>query len=246
MSNEQFDLVFSGGLVKGFDLAKVKKNLQGLFRISEAQVEKLFTGADVSLKKGLDAETANKYRVAMKKVGAQVNVVLCEAPAASNQQQAPKAAPASPVQTSANSAQAEAAFDTKLGAQPDKPQEPRATINAPDYEVTQSGEDLLKPDEKRQWQEALVDVSHITVREQAGNLVSDEEQLRQEPLEIDIPQLDVADAGDDLLKPQERQAQPKSAVDISHLTLGEVGEDLGPKKGAQPPPPNVDHISIEQ
>ena len=90
MNEERFDLVFSGELVAGFDVAQVKKNIQALFRIDDAKVLVLFSGKPIALRKGLDADAANKYRVAMKKAGARVDVVLSREPPP----QAPSAKPA--------------------------------------------------------------------------------------------------------------------------------------------------------
>jgi len=53
MPSERFNLVFSGDLARGADLAQAKKNLGRLFKISDEKVEALFSGKAITLKKNL-------------------------------------------------------------------------------------------------------------------------------------------------------------------------------------------------
>ena len=255
MSQEKYDLVFSGELVPGFELAQVKSNVQALFRIDEAKTNVLFSGREIQLKKDLDADTANKYRVAMKKAGARVAVVLSSE--AAKQAQAPASAPQSGSQNNAppglqkNNETAvnkwePSAFDTELGAQPQKAAEARQVIDAPDFKIAAPGEDMLPEEYRLPLASVEVDTSDLSVAPQNGNLVHADELGHLPSLEIDIPDFDVAPAGSDVLKPEERRSVAPANVDVSALTLSEVGAQLAQPKKAPPPPPNVDHIKLER
>lgn len=248
MSEELFDLVFKGELSPGFDAAQVKKNLQQLFRINEQQVESLFSGKPITLKKQLDADTANKYRVAMKKAGARVNVVQSEnVPAKpADSVTAKKAATTPPSAPPTHQERATGdQYETALGAQADKPKQARQPINAPDYKVAAVGSNMIEEGEKEHKQAVDVSITHLDVAPMEGNLVGEDELMSLPILEIDVPDFDVAPVGADVLKPQERKKQEAVDVDTSSLSVDAAGVNLAPAKKPSPPPPNVDHIKLE-
>src|SRR5690606_26150701 len=70
----QFDIIFPGDTVFGQQLADVKLRLQQLFKSDAAKIDALFTGRPVPLKRDLDESTANKYRDALLKAGAMVDI----------------------------------------------------------------------------------------------------------------------------------------------------------------------------
>lgn len=245
MSEERFDLIFSGELVAGFELAQVKKNVQALFRIDDAKVNLLFAGKPVPLRKGLDADAANKYRVAMKKAGARVDVVLSRDPPPEAAKPAAQPAAAKSSATVAQPQTGTAIFTTALGAQPAAAAQPRQPIKAPDFGLAAAGSVLLRPEERIQVETEEVDVSHLSVTPQKGNLLTAEELERPPGISVTVPELDLADVGSDLLLPEERQNREPVVVDISALSLGKPGERLAPPSPKPPPPPNVDHIKLK-
>ena len=243
MAEELYDLMFRGEIIKGFELPQVKKNLQQLFRISEAQVSVLFSGKDVPLKKRLDADMANKYRVAMKKAGAIVNVRQA-------QTQHPETAQTPVVEQKTDNKKstpapnAAAEFGTELGAQPTKAASARVPIDAPDFHVAEVGANILEKDERHNQAVVPVDTSHLDVAEMSGNLMRDDELERLPVLEIDVPEFDLAPPGSDVLNPDERREHKAPEVDTSQLTLAETGARIGPESAEAPPPPKVDHIKL--
>lgn len=68
--SEQYELVFYGELVPGVDAVQAKRNIAELFKASVEQVERMFSGQRVVIRNKLDAETAQKYVIAMQKRGA--------------------------------------------------------------------------------------------------------------------------------------------------------------------------------
>lgn len=241
MQEDKYDLVFAGELVKGFELAQVKRNLQGLFRIDAQKVEKLFSGAEVVLKKGVGSEAANKYRVAMKKAGAVVILVLntdsADQPSsASVSTQVDKSEPAS--------VRAQSALETTPGAQPARSEPRPHSIDAPEYDLAGVGDDILQPHERARIEPVEVDISALSLAEQNGNLVSVHELQRPEPVKVDIPDIDVAPLGSDVLKEEERVKVEPVKMDLDALSVAEPGERLSEPEQSSPPAPNVDHIRL--
>lgn len=246
MSEERFDLVFCGELVAGFELAQVKENIQALFRIDEAKVNALFSGKPIPLRKGLDADSANKYRVAMKKAGARVDVILSRDSAPATSVKTASTPASTPTQSAAsNKATESGGFTTALGAQPLVTAKPREPIKAPDFGMAAVGSILLRPEERVEVEAESVDVSHLSVAPQEGNILTEEELERPPGIVVTIPELDLADVGSDLLLPEERANPEPVMVDISGLSLGAPGERLAPPSPRPPSPPNVDHIKLK-
>lgn len=78
----RFDIVFTGEPLNGTDVADVKENLRQLFKLGEADLEKMFSGQPISIKKDLDRKTASQYQQALTRAGAKIQLVLHQ-PAAS-------------------------------------------------------------------------------------------------------------------------------------------------------------------
>ncbi len=74
MSTEQYQIVFSGEVLEGFEPADVKANLQTLFQLSDDQAEKLFGPNPVVIKSGLSAERAEQYVERLSSAGADVQM----------------------------------------------------------------------------------------------------------------------------------------------------------------------------
>lgn len=260
MDNELYDLVYKGELVPGFELEQVKKNLQVLFRIDAAKIEVLFSGKAIPLKKGLDFAAVNKYRVAMKKAGARVDVIESQTakvdavkPSTPASQKASElgqskiqgASNGSPQQNSPSAANASnSGLQTQLGAAEQKQAQPRPKIQAPDYSISSLSEDLLKDDEKAQFKELDLDLSALSVSEQSGNLVKEEELEKPESVEVADLQAELLPAGSDVLRGDEKTVVKKVEVDTSNLQMASVGERLSPEKKETAKAPNVDHIRL--
>ena len=76
--SERFHILFRGQTVEGMEPTLVKMNLGRLFKSGPQQIDKLFTGKPVALKRDLDPETAAKYFAILKKTGAVCELVNAE------------------------------------------------------------------------------------------------------------------------------------------------------------------------
>lgn len=69
-----YSIVVNGEIADGFDLAQVKKTVAALFKLNDAQIEKVFSGKPVSIRRGIEKEQALKLRAALAKAGAVATV----------------------------------------------------------------------------------------------------------------------------------------------------------------------------
>ncbi len=74
MSFEQYDIFFSGQLIDGSDEAVARSKLAALFKLPLERVEHLFSGKPVAVKRGVDMDTAVKYRTAFRDAGALIEI----------------------------------------------------------------------------------------------------------------------------------------------------------------------------
>ena len=70
--NKTFKILFSGGTLPGFDLPSVKKECSKSFRLSTEKTERMFSGREITLKKGIQQDQAIKYLSYFKKIGLNV------------------------------------------------------------------------------------------------------------------------------------------------------------------------------
>ena len=266
-SESKYNLIFKGELVKSVDLETAKKNISQLFKVNGPKLDALFSGKSVTLKKGLDFETANKYRVAIKKAGARVDLV--------EQDSTPKQAPTtqstkaifkvddSPVQSQA-SEKSSPAFETESPTIESTPLSPQSdslnptTVNTVESVIaqqvdfnTQESIDLSPlgaslSDEKSEDSLPVIDVSDISLREMEGNLVDDEERPSLPLMDVNTAEFDMADLGEDILLPDEKQKSVELNLDLSAYSLDELGAQLEPTKPAPPPAPDVSRITLQE
>lgn len=254
MADEKYNLVFRGELVPGADLAQVKQNLARLFKMDAARIDILFSGKTVVLKRGLDTDTAAKYRMAINKAGARIDTVASDAtpvkPPAQNQEaEATSKASASPgsdrPQAHQGPTRVSATPETSALAAPQAPSQ-AADKGAVSLTLAPAGGDLLEPSEKRHIPAATVDTSNLSIRPAGASLLDNSERKQPAPVSVDLRGLDLAPVGADVLKPEERQAVPQVDLDLSQYAVAPPGDRLTPPPPAPPPPPDVSKLSLEQ
>ncbi len=244
MDDERYDLVFKGELVPGAELAQVKQNLQQLFKIDEAQVEKLFAGTAIVLKKNLDVEAANKYRVALKRAGARLHVLASQTAKPATAASEPPARGAA--RPSASASVSSAAAPARARPQPAPPAgDWRQAITAPNFGLAPPGADLLQENERATVEPVSLDLSAFSVAPMQGDLVAEHERRQVTPVQVDVSALDVLPAGSDILAESERQSPAAVQVDTSGLSVAEPGSRLSEPGKPAPAAPNVSHIRLQ-
>ncbi len=74
MLPQLYDIYFSGQIMDGQDPAETRIQVGKLFKADQKQLEKLFSGTPIRIRSGVDEDTATKYRVTLRKVGALVEI----------------------------------------------------------------------------------------------------------------------------------------------------------------------------
>ena len=83
MSDDLYEVAFSGQIIEGADLNSVKAKVGQMFKADGAKLEQLFSGKRIPVKRQVDRATAEKYKVAFERAGAQCEVKsLAAAPVA--------------------------------------------------------------------------------------------------------------------------------------------------------------------
>lgn len=206
MSQKTCEVIFSGRLVEGAPLEKVKANVAALFKVEVAKVERLFSGGAVVIKKGVDAATAKKYQMALHKAGALCKVVdraavARKAPAGGN-----TAAPAAPTPA------------TPRSPAPTASSVQKSVVMAPPKglgELSAAGVDAPGTTlvEQREVAAPQIDTSGLSMDQVGAELVEHEEVPE---LQVDIADLSMGEAGEVLA--EEKPFVPLQ-VDTSSLSL---------------------------
>lgn len=77
---EQFDLVFQGKILEGFDLQQVKRDLAASLKAPDGNIDRMFSGSLIRLKKNLRREQAEKLQQQLARMGARSELVPSGAP----------------------------------------------------------------------------------------------------------------------------------------------------------------------
>lgn len=70
MSDELFEVAFSGQIKDGADLEQVKAKIGAMFKADATKLAHLFSGKRMVIKKNIDQAMANKYKAALDNAGA--------------------------------------------------------------------------------------------------------------------------------------------------------------------------------
>ncbi|MFT5504956.1 MAG: hypothetical protein ACI845_000687 [Gammaproteobacteria bacterium] len=74
MSEELFEVAFSGEILDGADIDSVKQKIGQMFKADGSKLEQLFSGKRIPVKRQVDFATADKYRVAFERAGAHCEI----------------------------------------------------------------------------------------------------------------------------------------------------------------------------
>jgi len=199
---KRYEIVFSGQLIPGAQLDRVKANLAKLFQADAPRLALLFSGRRLVLKNNLDQSGAEKYRSTLERAGAQVEVVAM--PGAVETEPAPQEVEIEEVE---------------LAPPPDEPSWTRRPPPAPkpvqDGGVRAGQRSKLEP--RDVYVAAFVDVQapDFTLSD-PGSDVQDPKAEPVAPM-LDLSGLSLAPEGSDM--GQARAVEHVLVPDISHLKL---------------------------
>jgi hypothetical protein len=232
MSDKSFAITFSGKLVEGASRERVMANVAALFKVEVAKVERLFSGKPVVIKKGLDKATAQKYQVALKKVGAIASVVDIAALQQAKQQK-PAAASRPKEETPVAPEKRKSVGLTKSVVKA----APQSLDAFSDVEIDKPGVVLVEHQEPAPPQ---IDTSHLDMGEAGETLV----ELPQAPEpQIDTGDLSVDQSGEKLVETEE---PPPLDVDVSTMTMDEPGVVLVEHEEPEEPEIDTSKLSLSE
>lgn len=74
MSDDLFEVAFSGEIRAGENLEDVKARVGKIFKAGEGKIAHLFSGNRIVIKKNIDQQTAAKYKTALNNAGAECEI----------------------------------------------------------------------------------------------------------------------------------------------------------------------------
>lgn len=125
MSDELYEIAFSGQIEQGADLETVKMHIGRMFKADEQRLAQMFSGRRVLIKRQTDAATMAKYRGAFEKAGA-----ICEVRALSGDT-APAVAATPSANNQAGTNPAEASGEPYQSRYPESDLVPQALLSDP-------------------------------------------------------------------------------------------------------------------
>jgi hypothetical protein len=249
MSNQEFDIIFRGDIVFGHQLVDVKLRLQQLFKADAAKVDALFSGRPVPLKRGLDLTSAEKYKDALIRAGAQVDIVAAgetkpvsapvarPVPAQPVATPLPAAAPLTLAQRLEQQAAADKEAAEKAALKCEQEAREQAVRDAAqgvmpssaqgDWSLAPVGSYMLQHTEHAIEEPIAIDTSAMSLRPaEAGNILDANEQPPEPIATVVAPNFDVAEAGADLVRADEKMDLPLLEIELEDWGLADLGEDL--------------------
>ena len=205
MSDQLFEVAFSGQISDGANADEVRAKVAKLFNADEAKLEQLFSGKRIVIKKNIDQATANKYRTALGRAGAECEIAPMGGAVEATPQPAAESAPAAAPQPAAEPAPAAA------------PQ-PAAAATSQEYESSYDGESAPPPQTDPlgitgdQIEDLAASIAPV------GSELQDDYEAPQEP-DIDITGFDIAPVGSELSTAKKEPDPPPP--DTSGITLAD-------------------------
>lgn len=208
MSDQLFEVAFSGQISAGADLAEVKARVGKMFNADETKLAQLFSGKRIVIKKNIDEATAAKYRTALNRAGAECEVN----PIGGVAEASPPSSSETPVSPPSGSAsEAAPAAVPAAGAEP-------AAAAAQQYESGDYGEVAPPPqtDPLGITGDQIEDLSASLAP--VGSELQNEYEDVAEP-QIDISGMDIAPVGSDLSDVKNEPEPPPP--DTSGITMAD-------------------------
>lgn len=238
MSDKTYEVVFRGRVLRGHDVADVKKKLASLFKINEATAEKLFSGKRVTVKKGLDEATARKYRDVLRQAGANASIVTVGAASA---QPAPAATTGETRASPPTETPSPQNDDTwKLDpvgtvlVHAEKPADPHIDVSG--ISMAEVGAVFDTPESV---ETPHFDFTEFTVDDPGQTIVEPEVV---EDAEFDLSGLSAGEPGEVLPQPE---PVPAPDIDTDGMAMAEAGAQLVEKQSVPPADIATDHLTLE-
>ena len=267
MTDELFNIFFSGKILPDNDFETVKEKVGRVFKANETTLEKLFSGKAVKIKNAVNMDTAIKYRVTFRDIGAIVDIRPCSTPETAmpqeqDQQQGqgqdqaqtqaspePEAATQAPLagQTSADAVTTSSpvALESTLAAPgsiiDDTPPVAAAQIEA-EFDLGPANQGSLEEFAENIEPAEIPDISALDIANTTGPL---DDTPQPPPLDVDISGLQVDPFAGDL---DDTPPPPPAEIDTSELTASAPNTGSLEEFDSRPAPvplPDISKLKIE-
>lgn len=222
--SSRYKLLFRGQIAVDQHAAVVRGRLQKLLKASDAQLDLMFSGNPVSIKKDVDEAGAERYLDAFMKAGAKLEIVELDAAALA------EAARKAEMVAAALAHKKEQAEKKHLA---EKEELARQAVQSEQRGTSASTEPATSDasvDGKAQVISAATAdaIASFALSEVGADLVSSVAKAPEPVASVTTDHLSLAEAGGHLVEPAEASAvAPTPPVDTSHLSLDEAGATLG-------------------
>ena len=213
---KEFDVYFSGEILEGYELGRVKQAVGELFRLSGPKLEALFAGVPVRVKKNLSVEKAGRFRKVFLESGALVQIV----PAG----QEPSTEPATPplARSAATPAREETGGGLELA--PMEPLEteshsPQPAIDTSALELASDDGPIASPPPADR--PPLPDTSNLSIAPLEDDTPEDKTQSKSTTRVPDVSHLEVAPPKTGSLEDCAMEKPARPIPDTSNLSLEE-------------------------
>jgi hypothetical protein len=219
MESDQYNVIFFGRIFPGRDPDEVRGRIGEMFHLGGEQLDKLFSGARIAIKKDLDLQTAQRYRDAFQNAGAMVELKRSEpTAAAADPAPAPRPVPEAPkAPAAAIDEQGLTLLPPRSGSLAEFAQEaePAPIPDLSHLDMAAVGSDL---DQKSQPTPALeLDLSGLGLEPPGADLDPDYEPPA--PLQVDTEALSAAPPNTGSLEDCAQPETPVPVPDTSDLRL---------------------------
>lgn len=241
MSEELYSLVFRGDIVFGHHIGEVKQALQKMFKTNEQQIERLFTGRPLTIKKNLPQAEAERYRLAMHKAGAEVEVKPQTADLVK-----PKPAAGSMAERLAAQSPPLPAAEGNIAFSPEAPQADNEEVGA-NWQLAPVGSDMIENKYRDSEPPVTVTPVDAELRPMSGNLLDPEEMPPEQiPPALDLSELSLAEADGELLRPEEKAPVVPPLMLSAEFEVAPVGARMGPEEDQWTPAEiDLSHLKLQ-
>jgi len=207
MKSVLYDIFFRGGVMPGESIDTVKGNLAKLFKANATQIDAMFSGRAIVIKKSLSKDAALQYQSAMEKAGAKV--ILREK---TSSKDSPKPSPTiSAVSHTANTPKpVQTPTETIAASTPST-----SDLGNDSWDLAPAGSDVLSESERTHFVPADIDTSSIKL---TSAFAEPEIELTPTPPPPNTDHISVAVVGSDILA-EKPPKPPKPDIDLSGMEV---------------------------
>ncbi len=205
MDTVLYDIFFRGGVMPGESIDAVKGNLAKLFKANAKQIDAMFSGRAIVIKKSLSKDAALQYQSAMEKAGAKV--ILREI---ASSPESPKPSPAVSNPVTQQPPPVQPAAKTIAASTPSS-----STPSDDSWDLAPAGSDVLSESERTHFVPAEIDTSAIKL---TSAFAEPEIDNTPPPPPPNTDHISVAAVGSDILA-EKPPKPPKPDIDLSGMEV---------------------------